>query len=188
MSLIGFARVSTEDQDLTSQIELLEKAGCDEIFHGKQSGASNNNEKKLAELIKYIRKDDIVLVTKLDRLGRSLKMVLTAIDQIHAKEATLRSLDGIIDTSNHSPFAKAVVNLIGTFAQLERDLIISRTKEGRERARSEGKHLGRSYTIEPKEREKIRLKLKNGQANKSQLAKRYGVSRTTISRIQKESK
>ncbi len=188
MSLIGFARVSTEDQDLTSQLELLKEVGCLEIFHGKQSGASDENQEKLAELIKYIRKGDIVLVTKLDRLGRSLKSVLSAIDEIHNKEATLRSLDGVIDTSNDSPIAKAVVNLIGTFAQLERDLIISRTKEGRERAKAEGRHLGRGYTIEPKDREIIRLKLKNGQANKSQLAKQYGVSRTTINRIQKESK
>jgi DNA invertase Pin-like site-specific DNA recombinase len=83
MSLIGFARVSTIEQDLTIQLETLASAGCAEVFHGKQSGASNENEQKLAELLNYIRKDDVVLVTKLDRLGRSLKSVLSTIDAIH---------------------------------------------------------------------------------------------------------
>jgi DNA invertase Pin-like site-specific DNA recombinase len=186
MSKIGFARVSTNQQDLTIQLEALNSVNCEEIFFGKQSGTSSENEAKLAELIKFIRKGDIVLVTKLDRIGRSLKSVLSTIDSIHEKGATIRSLDGVIDTSNQSPFAKAMVNLIGTFAQLERDLIISRTQEGREAAKMAGKHLGRPFTISTKDRASIKTKLSNNVSNISQMAQRYSVSRTTIRRIRDE--
>lgn len=182
MSLIGFARVSTTEQDLTLQIEALEAAGCTEIFRGMHSGASNDNEQKLAEMLAYIRHGDVVIVTKLDRLGRSLRSILSVIDAIHSKKATLKALDGVIDTSNNSPFAKATVNLIGTFAQLERDLIISRTAEGREAAKAAGKHLGRRKTISDSDREKIRRSKKTVMA----LARQYKVSHTTINRIKNE--
>lgn len=182
MALIGFARVSTTKQDLTFQIEALQAAGCSEIFSGKQSGVSDDNEKKLAEMIKYIRKDDVVIVTKLTRLGRSLKSILSAIESIHAKKATLKTLDDVIDTSNDSPFAKATVNLIAVLAQLDRDLIISRTAEGRELAKSRGKHLGRRKTISEDDRKKIRSSKKSVMA----LARQYKVSHTTINRIKKE--
>lgn len=185
MALIGFARVSTKEQELAIQLSALLEAGCEEIFYGKQSGVSDDNEKKLEELIKYIRKDDIVLVTKLDRLGRSLKSILQAIDDIHSKKATLRSLDGVIDTSNKSPFARATLNLIAVFAQLDRDLIISRTQEGRDAAIASGKKMGRKFQIPEEERVKIRKKLKTKSV--SAVAKEYQVSRTTIQRIRDES-
>lgn len=185
MALIGFARVSTVDQDLTQQLEKLEGAGCDPIFRGKQSGTSKENEIKLAELITYIREGDVVLVTALDRLGRSLKQILTTIDQIHRKKSFIKSLDGVIDTSNESPFAQATLNLIGTFAQLERDIIASRTSEGRERAKAMGKHMGRPAQIAQADRVKIRKALKQG-VSVASLSRKYGVSRTTISRIRQE--
>jgi DNA invertase Pin-like site-specific DNA recombinase len=185
MSIIGFARVSTIDQDLALQLKVLKAEGCQEIFHGKQSGVSDENEAKLAELIRYIRKDDVVLVTKLDRLGRSLKSILSVIDDIHVKQATLRTLDGVINTSNSSPFAKATISLIGVFAQLERDLIVSRTSEGRAAAAAAGKHMGRPKQISDNDRAKIRRSLRKGHSVSSQASK-YGVSRTTIARIRNE--
>ncbi|MCC9661465.1 recombinase family protein [Pseudoalteromonas sp. MB41] len=186
MSKIGFARVSTIEQDLTIQLNALKVAGCEEIFSGKQSGASDENEAKLSELLNYIRKGDVIIVTKLDRLGRSLKSVLSIIEAIHQKKATLKTLDGVIDTSNESPFAKATVNLIGTFAQLERDLIVSRTQEGREAAKRAGKHLGRPATIPEADRKKIRKLIVNKECTVSELARRYSVTRTTINRIRDE--
>jgi DNA invertase Pin-like site-specific DNA recombinase len=185
MSIIGFARVSASEQELTLQLAQLEEVGCDKIFSGQHSGASTINVEKLNELINYIRSGDVVLVTKLDRLGRSLKSILTVIDQIHAKGASLRSIDGAIDTSNDFPMAKAVVNLLGAFAQLERDLIVSRTREGREKAMAEGKVFGRPRQIDVKCRNAIK---KNQTNNISELAKKYGVSRTTINRIKREEK
>jgi DNA invertase Pin-like site-specific DNA recombinase len=185
MSIIGFARVSTFVQDLNLQLEALSDAGCEKIFHSKHSGVSNENELKLAELISYIRTDDIVIVTKLDRLGRSLKSILKTIDEIHRQGASLQTLDGVIDTTNDSPFARATLALVGVFAQLERDLIISRTSEGRAAALLAGKHMGRPPQISDEDRIKIRKALKKGVSVSSQ-ARKYNVSRTTINRIRGE--
>lgn len=186
MAKVGFARVSTLEQDLALQLEALTGAGCDDIFYGKQSGVSDENEAKLAELIRYIRKGDVVIVTKLDRLGRSLKSILTTIDAIHDKGATLRTLDGVIDTSNDSPFAKATVSLIGVFAELERDLIVSRTSEGRAAAAAAGKRTGRLPKVSDEDRAKIRKVLLSNKSSISEQARQYSVSRTTISRIKQE--
>jgi len=185
MSIIGFARVSTIEQDLSLQLESLKASDCSEIFHGKQSGVSDENETRLSELINYIRKGDVVVVTRLDRLGRSLKAILATIDAIHAKQATLKTLDGVIDTSNDSPFAKATVALIGVFSQLERDLIVSRTSEGRRAAVEAGRHMGRPLQVSNEDRATIRKALADGKTVTSQ-AEKYGVSRTTIIRIRKQ--
>ncbi len=179
---IGFARVSTLDQNLDEQLQKLREAGCKKIFHGKQSGVSKHSEQKLAQLIDYIRENDTVVVTRLDRLGRSLKSILITIEHIHSKGASLKSLDGVVDTSIDSPLAKAVINLISTFAQLERDLIVSRTSEGRERAKKEGKHMGRPKTIDDATRKKI----KASKMGVVELARKYDVSHTTIRRIKNE--
>jgi DNA invertase Pin-like site-specific DNA recombinase len=185
MSLVGFARVSTREQDLNIQLEALREAGCDEIFFGKHSGASKENDSKLAELVRYIRKDDVVIVTKLDRLGRSLKSVLRIIDEIHAKEATLKSLDSAIDTSSSSPISRAIISLIGVFAELERDIIVSRTKEGREHAMKNGVKFGRPSRLNPDEKDKVKKSYAKGMTMET-LAQKYGVTRQTISNILKE--
>jgi DNA invertase Pin-like site-specific DNA recombinase len=145
--LIGFARVSTQGQELDGQLEALKAAGCIKIFDGKNSGAKEANKVRLDEMINYIREGDTVLVTKLDRLGRSLRMILEALDAIEGKKASVRSLDGAIDTSNQSPTAKAQQALIGIFAQLERDLIVSRTSEGRDLAMKNGVQFGRKQKL-----------------------------------------
>ncbi|MBJ2135537.1 recombinase family protein [Paraglaciecola chathamensis] len=185
MSIIGFARVSAVHQDLSSQISQLTEVGCEEIFSGKQSGAKEENQKKLDEMINYIRKGDMVYVTRLDRLGRSLKSILQNIDSIHEKGVTLKTLDGAIDTSNESPLAKATISLLGTFAQLERDLILDRTSEGRARAMAEGRKMGRPPILSDDDKDKIH-KAFNRESNPdsiSRLSKKYSVSRMTISRI-----
>lgn len=185
MTFVGFARVSTNEQDLALQLKALEDSGCHKIFYGKQSGISDENERQLSLMLDYIREGDIVTVTKLDRLGRSLKSILATIDSIHDKGATLKTLDGVIDTSNDSPFAKATVSLIGVFSQLERDLIIARTSEGR--ATAAGKHMGRLPKISDEDRVKIRKAIATEKSSVSALAREYNVSRTTINRIKRES-
>jgi DNA invertase Pin-like site-specific DNA recombinase len=182
MAFVGYARVSTREQDLQLQLEGLKAAGCDEIFHGKHSGESKENEAKLAELVRYIRKGDVVVVTKLDRLGRSLKSILSTIDDIHQKNATLKSLDGVIDTSNNSQIAKAIIALLGKFAQLERDLIVDRTSEGRQQAMADGVQFGRPPSLSGDEKLSVVKKYNSGKTMDT-LAKEYNVSRMTISRI-----
>ena len=180
--LIGFARVSTQGQDIDGQLEALTKAGCTKIFHGKNSGTKEANKARLEEMISYIREGDTVLVTKLDRLGRSLRMILEALDAIEDKKAAVRSLDGAIDTSNQSPTAKAQQALIGVFAQLERDLIVNRTSEGRDLAMKNGVQFGRKQKLSDNQKSIIKERHSKGDSIRK-LASEFDVSRPTIDRI-----
>ncbi|MDO3723108.1 recombinase family protein [Marinobacter sp. chi1] len=180
--LIGFARVSTKDQDLETQLQQLQEAGCDKVFHGKHSGASSQNQAKLRELVDYVRDGDIVVVTKLDRLGRSLKAILNTLDEIHAQGARLKTLDGSVDTSQNTPFATAMVHLLGTFAELERNLIVSRTTEGREEAKSKGVRFGRKPSLTDEDQRKAINMLNNGTSVRA-TAKAIGTTRQTIYRL-----
>lgn len=182
--LIGYARVSTLDQNLDTQSDELKNFGCKKIFGGKHSGVSSANEDALAEMIDYIRDGDTVVVTRLDRLGRSLKSIIGAVESIAAKDAKLKSLDGAVDTTSDSPMAKAMVNLIATFAQLERDLIAERTAEGQARAKAAGKHVGRPTKLSEDDIRNIKKALSRG-TSVSKLARKYEVSRPTISKFKK---
>ena len=183
MALIGYARVSTQEQDLVVQVDALNRYGCKKIFSGKQGGNTLDNVKKLDDMLDYIREGDIVCVTKLDRLGRSLKGIMTAIERIHSKGAALTTLDGVINSADDSPFGKAVIHVIAAFAELNKSLIIKNTTEGRERAIADGKHMGRPKSIPDRDREKISNLVQSKQKSQNQISKEYGVSRTTIRRI-----
>jgi len=178
---VGFARVSTHEQYLAAQLSKLTEFGCEKVFQGKQSGASIKNEEKLKELIDFIREGDEVIVTRLDRLGRSLKSILEAIESIHKKGACLNIIDGSLNTKNDNPFATAMINLCGVFAQLERDLIKARTAEGREEAKAKGKHMGRLPALSDKQAKELYKDKLNGDSI-SALAKKYSVSRPTVHR------
>jgi len=179
---IGYARVSTQEQDLQLQLDALKDAGCTKVFYGKHSGAKKVNEEKLKELSDYVRADDVVMVTKLDRLGRSLKMILETLDTIEAKGASVRSLDGAIDTTNKSPTAKAQRSLIAVFAQLERDLIVSRTSEGRDAAIKKGVKFGRKLKLTAEQQSQAITRHKAGESVRS-LAAEFDVGRPTIDRV-----
>ncbi len=178
---VGFARVSTKEQELDLQLKQLNDFGCEKIFHGKNSGVSVKNDEKLKEMIDFIRENDEVVVCRLDRLGRSLKSILDTIDSIHNKKSTLNIIDGSLNTSNDNPFSTAMINLCGVFAQLERDLIKSRTAEGREAAKAQGRHLGRMPALSQKDSADL-AKAKNNGESISGLARKYNVSRATVHR------
>ena len=97
---VGFARVSTVEQDLSIQLKQLNEYGCEKIFHGKHSGVLVKNDEQLKEMIDFIREDDEVMVCRLDRLGRSLKTII----------------DGSLNTNNDNPFSTAMINLCAVFA------------------------------------------------------------------------
>lgn len=183
--LVGYARVSTKDQDLRQQLEQLERAGCERIVHGKHGGASRENERKLRELVDFIRDDDVVIVTKLDRLGRSLKAILQTIEEIHDKGAMLKTLDGAVDTSQDTPFSRAMVALIGTFAQLERDLIVSRTSEGRDAAAKRGVKFGRKPSLSDEDQVRAIEMLQEGTSVRA-TATQLGTTRQTIYRVKEK--
>lgn len=181
--LIGYARVSTKEQDLDNQLEALKQAGCQKVIHGKQSGSSKESDTKLAELVEYVRDGDVVVVTKLDRLGRSLQML----EDIHTKGAMLKPLDGFIDTSHETPISNAMVSLIGTFAELERNLIVSRTTEGRDAAKKKGVKFGRKPSMTDDEQRQAMARLRAGQSVRA-TASEFGVTRETLYRVIEKNK
>ena len=122
---IGYARVSTDDQNLTSQIEALEKEGCERIFKEKQSGASKDREQlKLA--LASLRPNDIFIVVKLDRLGRTVKQLVELIDDFEKNNIQFKSLTDTIDTT--TPNGRFFFHIMSAFAELEKELIKERHK------------------------------------------------------------
>lgn len=178
-TLIGYARVSTQDQSLENQIEALKEAGCSKIFSGKHSGASKTNEDVLAQLTDYVRDGDTVVVTKLDRLGRSLRQVLQTIEALRAKGASLKALEQPVDTSKDDAFSNAMLQLLGVFAEMERTFIVERTQAGRQ---ASGKLGGRPPKLDDVAQKAVKAKFAAG-ASKNALSQEYGVSRLTIKRI-----
>ncbi|ELL4667502.1 recombinase family protein [Vibrio fluvialis] len=181
MALVGYARVSTQDQDLSAQLEALNNAGCEKVFNGKQSGKSDDNQKQLDALVEYVREGDTVVLTKLDRMGRSLNAILFTIQTLQQKGVQVRTLDGQVDTTSNNPMQKAMTQLLGVFAELEHSIIVDRLQTGRERT---GKKGGRSKALTDAQIKDVVRKLKDG-VSKSELARDYDVSRQTIIRISK---
>ncbi|WP_454440480.1 recombinase family protein [Vibrio bathopelagicus] len=181
MAKIGFARVSTQDQNLDAQLEALNEAGCERVFHGKQSGKSDDNQKKLDELVDFVRDGDIVLVTKLDRLGRSLNMILNLVAQLQSKGVQVQTLDGQVDTTSDNPMQKAMTQLLGVFAELEHSIIVDRLQSGRERT---GKKGGRPSKFTDEQQAEMKA-LYDNKTSISAIAKQYNTSRATVGNIVK---
>lgn len=137
--LFGYARVSTQDQNLNLQLDDLKKAGCQKIFQEKVSSAKERPQ--LQKLLETLREDDTVMVWKLDRLGRSLKELFTLINDFQTNGIGFRSLNDAIDTTTAQ--GRLVFNLFASLAEFERDLIRERTKAGLAAARARGRVGGR---------------------------------------------
>src|SRR5262249_55369695 len=141
MAILGYARVSTRDQDLTGQLEALKAAGAERIYREKISGARADRP-QLAKLMAKLKAGDVVVVTKLDRLGRSTRELLDLIDRISKAGAAFKSLgDPLWDTS--SPQGRLLSTLLAGIAEFERELIKERTGAGRDRAKARGVRFGR---------------------------------------------
>ena len=139
-SKIGYCRVSTKDQHMTAQLDLLDKAGCEEIFEEQVSGRDMKRS-ALTKMLDFIRKGDTVIVTKLDRLARSTKDLLDIADQISKKGADLEVLNIHLDTK--SPTGKLMLTMLGAIAEFERTIMLERQQEGINIAKSKGKYKGR---------------------------------------------
>ena len=151
---IGYARVSTEDQNLSLQIDALEKFGCDRIFQEKVSGVSKNR-KEFENMLLHIRSGDTVVVWKLDRLGRSVKQLIDLMEFWLNEGIAFHSIsDGL--TINDSAMSRMFYTIIAAFAQLERDLISERTKAGLAEARKKGRIGGRPKGMSEEAKEKAR--------------------------------
>lgn len=143
----GYARVSTKDQNLNLQIEALEKAGCEKIFNEKISG-STKNRLELDKMIAHLRKDDVLFVWRLDRLGRSLKNIIDLVLSLSEKGVVIKGISDGVDTSTSS--GRLFLNIMASLAEYERELIKERTNAGLQSARARGRTGGRpkGYTKE----------------------------------------
>lgn len=175
---IGYARVSTDDQNLHLQRDALVAAGCEIIYEDKASGKSTARP-ELDNCLKALRPGDTLVVWRLDRLGRSLgdlvKVVTNLIDE---RGVGFLSLQEQIETNSAS--GKLIFHVFAALAEFERNLISERTKAGLDAARARGRKGGRKPKLAPKDIREIKVLLKDPSIPVSDVAKRFGVSRTTI--------
>jgi DNA invertase Pin-like site-specific DNA recombinase len=180
MPLIGYARVSTQDQHLTGQLETLKAAGAVTIFKEKISGVRADRP-QLAKLMASLKAGDVVLVTKLDRLGRSTRELLDLIERISEAGASFRSLgDPLWDTSSSQ--GRLLSTLLAAIAEFERDLIRERTGEGRKRAKARGIKFGRKPKLSEYQRAEA-VKRRAAGETLAEIAKSYAVDISMISRL-----
>jgi DNA invertase Pin-like site-specific DNA recombinase len=180
MAIIGYARVSTHGQDLTAQIETLKAAGADPIYREKISGVRADRP-QLARLTARLLPGDIVVVTKLDRLGRSTRELLELIERISKAGASFRSLgDPLWDTSSSQ--GRLLSTLLAAIADFERDLIRERTGEGRKRAMANGIKFGRRRKLSDYQRAEA-IRRRDAGETLAAIAKSYGVAISMISRL-----
>lgn len=177
---IGYARVSTGDQNFRLQEDALKKEGCELIFYETASGAKTDRP-ELSRLIEHLRTNDIVVVYKLDRLGRSLKHLLEIVDILGKKDAGLHSITDMIDTT--TPQGRLFFNISASLAEFEKDLIRERTKAGLEAARARGRKGGRRKGMNKEAEQKAILAetyYREGKMSVNLIAKEIGVSKMTL--------
>lgn len=176
---IGYARVSTGEQSLEIQTEQLKKIGCEKIFQEKSSGKTVTSRKSIREMINYAREGDVIHVTKVDRLARNTVDALNIADELMIKNVGLVCHD-LSDVNINSDIGRIIYTTISAFAELERKRILTRCNEGREKAKAEGRHLGRFKNEDL--HNNILQYFDNGM-NKNLIAKTLGCSRTTVYRV-----
>ena len=177
---LGYARVSTYGQTLDAQLEQLRKERCNPIYREKASGAQPTR-RELLRMLKALGSGDVVTVTRIDRLARSTFDLFAIVKQIVDAGAQFRSLaKPWVDTATST--GQLTIAILGGLADVERDLIRTRTAEGRSRAKVRGQHMGRPPKLTPQQQREARRRRAQG-AKLEELAKSYNVGRATISRL-----
>lgn len=177
MPLIGYARVSSSGQSLEVQRDQLLAAGCTRIFEEKRSGLSQDGREQLALALDYVRDGDVLIVTRLDRLARSITDLRQIVDRLTAKEVGFRALQqGDLDTSTSN--GRLMLNMLGAFAEFEADLRRERQREGIDKAKANGIYKGRKPTVPVDEVRKLKAE---GMAP-TEIAKRLNVGRASVYR------
>ncbi len=180
MTTIGYARVSTRDQDLSAQVAELTEVGCAKVFREKVSGAKTDRP-ELAKVICALDEGDVLLVTRLDRLARSTRDLLNVLDAISKRGAGFKSLkDAWADTT--TAHGRLVLTILGGLAEFERELIRARTGEGRKRAMERGVRFGRPRVLDAHQRREALARLEAGESQ-ADVARSYRVDPATICRL-----
>ena len=181
MTIYGYARVSTDGQNLASQDAQLHAAGCAKVYSEKISGARTDRP-ELAKLLRLLSTGDVLMVTRLDRLARSTRDLLNILDTDAKAGAGFKSLsDAWADTT--TPHGRLMLTVLGGLAEFERELILARRGDGRTRAKARGVRFGPPPVLTAHQRQEAMQRLSEG-ATQADLARTYGVSQATISRLQ----
>ena len=179
--LIGYARVSKQqEQDTTAQVQALKKAGAERVFEEHASGGRWDRP-ELHRLLDTLRPGDVLVVWKLDRLSRSLKDLLHLIDQLNARGAGFQSLTEKIDTT--TPAGRMMMQMVGAFAEFEREMIRERTQAGLAVARSEGRVGGRKPKLSPQQQAELVRGVQEERYSMAEAARLFGVHPATVSRL-----
>ena len=176
MTKFGYARVSTNDQDLTTQLEVLKAAGCEPIRAEKRSGTSRTGRAELDTLLAFLRKGDTLVVTRIDRLARSVADLQDVVREVKTKGAYLKATEQPIDTSTAA--GKAFLDMLGVFAEFETNLRRERQMEGIAKAKAEGVYKGRKPSIDV---DQVRSLHAEG-VGPSEIAKRLEIGRASVYR------
>ena len=180
--LVGYARVSTNQQDTQLQIDALLAAGCEKIYQEKISGGKTDRP-ELNQCLKAMDPNDVLVVWKLDRLGRSLQHLIEIITQLENEKKGFQSLTESIDTT--SPTGKLIFHIFASLAEFEKSLIRQRVMAGLDAARKSGTKFGRPEALSPKDKD-MAITMFNGGATKNAIAQHFGVTRQTIYTLLKE--
>ncbi|OYU49976.1 MAG: integrase [Rhizobiales bacterium PAR1] len=178
----GYARVSTTDQDLSIQVEKLKAAGCTIIREEKASGTSREGRKELETLLEFVRPGDALTVTRIDRLARSIGDLQDIVRVLKARGVHLRATEQPIDTSTAA--GKAFIDMLGVFAEFETNLRRERQMEGIAKAKNAGVYKGRKPSIDRAQIEALKAE----GLGPAEIAKRLGIGRASVYRVEKGSK
>lgn len=179
MTLVGYARVSTDDQDLSLQLDALTAAGCERIYREKMSGWRTDRP-QLTLALDWMREGDVLVVWKLDRLGRSLVHLVDTVEDLSLRGIEFVSLTEKLDTT--SAGGQFILHVFAAQAQFARALTIERTRAGLAAARARGRVGGRPPALSPAQVEEVRLMVGSGRS-KTEVAQLFGVSRRTVHRV-----
>lgn len=179
-TFVGYARTSTTDQKagLEAQLRDLEKAGCTKIFREELSSVATKRP-QLEAALEWMREGDTLIVTKLDRLARSVADLVSITEKLRRKGVGLQILAMNLDTS--TPTGKLMLNLLGSIAEFERELMLERQREGIAKAKADGKYRGRQPTARAKAEEVMKLRAEGKSAN--DIVAALGISRASVFRI-----
>ena len=174
---IGYARVSTKDQKLDLQIDALERAGCEKIFFDTVSGAKQMRP-GLDEALSFIRSGDVLIVWKLDRLGRSLKHLITTVNELSEREIGFESIEEKLDTT--SAGGKLLFHIFGALAEFERELIRERTNAGLKAARARGRRGGKPKALSEEDQKMVKKLMDDKTIPIKDILEKFEISRSTL--------
>jgi DNA invertase Pin-like site-specific DNA recombinase len=177
--LLGYARVSTDQQDHALQLDALQAAGCERIFTETGSG-SRADRVELAKLMETARKGDVIVCWRLDRLARSLRHLIEMAEQLQKRGIALRSLTESIDTS--TPSGRFMFNILGALGQMEREIIVERTRAGLVAAAARGRRGGRPPALDEGKVRAAKAMLASGEMSAIEVAKQLGCAASTLYR------